>query len=255
MVGAGAGARTIGLPASCAGWGALSASFGRAGSGGCRSAWATGFAEAFALLAGFCADVFPGGFLVESFFGADGRADSVDTDAVGVALGFGVSAGSAETVEAGADGAVAVGVPSGATICEGAGAAVGFARAGVKAGAADSKPKEAGFGASAPASPPAGSELIVVGAAASSCVSKFPTCESAACRLSCISGRASLEGSSVSSFCGLAGPSVATTESSRFGRFGALFMTAKLAQIAAAPASASPPPVSFQLRELGLVDF
>ena len=40
---------------------------------------ATGFAEAFALLAGPCREGFPGGFLAESIFGVNGRAASVDT--------------------------------------------------------------------------------------------------------------------------------------------------------------------------------
>jgi hypothetical protein len=48
---------------------------------------------------------------------------------------------------------------------------------------------------------------------------------------------------------------VAATESSRSGRFEGLLIKAKLTQIVAATASASAPAISFQLRELGLVDF
>jgi hypothetical protein len=74
---------------SCAGWGDFSASFGGGGSVDCRSA-GIGFAEAFALLAGFCREIFSGGFRFEPIFGVDGSADSFGTDAVSVALGFGV---------------------------------------------------------------------------------------------------------------------------------------------------------------------
>ncbi|HEY1888080.1 MAG TPA: hypothetical protein VGG86_18830 [Roseiarcus sp.] len=84
MTGAAAG----GLPAPCAGSGDRSASFGGAGSADRRSACATDFAEAFALLAGFGADGFSDGFFLESIF--DGSADSLDTDAVRVAFGFAV---------------------------------------------------------------------------------------------------------------------------------------------------------------------
>jgi hypothetical protein len=86
--------------------------------------------------------------------------------AVALACGFGVSAGSVEPVEAGADGAVAAGAPSWLALCGAAAAAgAGFAGAGANAGATDSQPKEAGCGgASATASPPAGSELPRAGA-------------------------------------------------------------------------------------------
>jgi hypothetical protein len=84
------GASAVGLPAPCAGWGDLSASFGGAGSVDRRSAWAIGFAAAFALLAGFCCDIFSAGFFFESIFGVDGSADSFDTEAVCVAFGFGL---------------------------------------------------------------------------------------------------------------------------------------------------------------------
>ena len=63
--------------------------FRRRGSVDRRSA-GIGFAEAFALLAGFCCEIFSGGFFLELLFGFDGSADSFDTDAVCVALGFGV---------------------------------------------------------------------------------------------------------------------------------------------------------------------
>ena len=62
---------------------------------------------------GFCRDGFPDGFFFESAFGVDGSAVSFDADAVGVVFGFGVLAGGAESVEAGVDGAVAMGGPSG----------------------------------------------------------------------------------------------------------------------------------------------
>jgi hypothetical protein len=77
------------LPTSCAGWGGLSASFGGGDSVDRRSA-GIGFAEAFALLAGFCCEIFSGGFFLESLFGFDGSPDPFDTDAVCFALGFGV---------------------------------------------------------------------------------------------------------------------------------------------------------------------
>ena len=126
----------------------------------------------------------------------------------------------------------------------------------MNAGAADSKPEEARFGASTSAFPPAGSEPPMSGAVlASGPVSKLPACKGSACWLSCIGARGELEGSRVCSFCGLAGLSPAAMESSRSGRFEGLLMKAKLTKIVAAATSASPPPISFQLRELGLVDF
>ena len=48
---------------------------------------------------------------------------------------------------------------------------------------------------------------------------------------------------------------VAAAEGSRSGRFEALFIKAKLTPTVAAAASASPPPISFQLPGLSLVDF
>ncbi len=78
------------------------------------------------LLRGFCSEGFTSGFFFESIFGVDGSADSFDTDAVGVAFGFGVSARGAEAVEAGVGGAVAIGAPSGLTVCEAADAAAVF---------------------------------------------------------------------------------------------------------------------------------
>ena len=56
---------------------------------GCGAA-GLGAAEAFALLAGFCCEIFSGGFFFEPIFGVDGSADSFGADAVSVALGFGV---------------------------------------------------------------------------------------------------------------------------------------------------------------------
>ena len=74
---------------------------------------------------GFCSGGFTGGFFFELAFGVDGSADSFEADAVGVAFGFGLSARGAEAVEAGADGVVASGGPSGLIACEAAdGAAV-----------------------------------------------------------------------------------------------------------------------------------
>ena len=49
-----------------------------------------GVAEAFALLAGFCCEIFSGGFFFDSLFGFDGSAGSFDTDAVCVPFGFDV---------------------------------------------------------------------------------------------------------------------------------------------------------------------
>ena len=232
--------------------------------------------------------VFLGGFFFGSIFGVDGRADSFGTDAVGVAFGFGVSAKGAELVEAGVGGAVAIGAPSGLTvcgaadgpavfgvsargaesieagvdgavgigapsglmICEATGMAPRFGGAGVNAGAADSNPKEARCGASTSAFPPAGTEPLFAGAMlASGRVSKAPACKGAACWLSSISERESFEGLRVCSFCDLTSPSVAATGSSRVGRSGALFIRAKVAQTAAAPDSASPAAVSVQRRE------
>jgi hypothetical protein len=110
---------------SCAGRGDFSASFGGAGSVDCRSGRAGGFAGAFALVRDFCSDGLPDGFFFESIFGADGPADSFDTDAVRVAFGFGVSGRGAEAVEAAVDGAIAIGEPTGLIACEAAdGAAV-----------------------------------------------------------------------------------------------------------------------------------
>ena len=161
---------------------------------------------------------------------------------VGAAV-FGVSArDGAESVEAGVDGVVAIGSPSGLIICEATGMAAELGGAGVNAGAADSKPEEARLGASTSAFPPAGTEPLFAGAVvASGRASKAPACKGAACWLSCISERESLEGLRVCSFCDPTSPLVAASESSRSGRFGALFMRAKLTQTAAAPASASPP--------------
>jgi hypothetical protein len=110
----------------------------------------------------FCSDAFSSSFLFESIFGADGCFVPFDAGVIGGAFGFGVSgsgtesvaarvgavaivapfvpticrpaggvagfgvsAGCAEPVEAGADGAAAIGCPSGLIACEAAdGAAV-----------------------------------------------------------------------------------------------------------------------------------
>jgi hypothetical protein len=166
---------------------------------------------------------------------------------------FGASArGGVESGEAGADDPVAIGAPSGPILCEGTSVAAWFGGAGVNAGAADSKPKEARFGASTSAFPPAGTEPLFAGVVLAGGVSELPVCTGAACWLFSISER---EGLRVCSFSDLTSPSVAATGSSCVGRSGALFIRAKLAQIVAAPASASPPANSFQLRELSLVDF
>lgn len=171
------------MPASCAGCGGLSASFGRADAVGCRSTRATGFAEPFAIRAGFFSDLFSGGLLVGSIFGGDGGAGSFDACAAGVAFGFGVSAGGAESVEGAVEGAAAIGAPSGLTVCEAPGAGLGGA--GVKTGGAVSRPKEAadgalkeaGCGKATSAPPTAASELLFAGAALTSGrVSKAPAC-------------------------------------------------------------------------------
>jgi hypothetical protein len=116
----------VGLPAPAAGWGGFSASFGGAGSVDDRSAWVIGLTGGVGPLRGFCSDAFPGGFFFESIFGVDSRADSFDTCAADGAFGFGVSAGGAESVEAGVDGAAAIGAPSGLTTCAATEAAAGF---------------------------------------------------------------------------------------------------------------------------------
>jgi hypothetical protein len=137
---------------SCAGWGDLSASFGSGGSVDCRSDWAMGLTGGFGLPRGFCSDAFSSGFFFESIFGVDGCLDSLDTCAIGVAFGFGVSAKGAESVEAGVGGAVAIGAPSGLAICGAALRAAGF---GVSArGGAESV--EAGAGGAVASGAPSG---------------------------------------------------------------------------------------------------
>ena len=153
--------------------------------------------------------------------------------------GFGVSAGCAESVGAGVEGAVVIGAPYGLMICEGTQTAGELGGTGANAGAVDSKPEEARFGAPTSPLPPAGTEA----------------CKGTACGLSCIGARGELEGSRVCSVCCLTGLSVAATEGSRSARSGALLIRAKLAETAAAPASATPPAVNLQRRDLGLVDF
>jgi hypothetical protein len=306
---------------SCAGRGDFSASFGGAGSVDCRSGRAGGFAGAFALVRDFCSDGLPDGFFFESIFGADGPADSFDTDAVRVAFGFGVSARGAEAVEAAVDAAVAIGALSGLIICEAAdGAAVfeapaigGVESCGAGLGGAvaiggpfgliacKAANGAAVFGASATGGVEScGAELEgavaiggpfgliaceaadgaavfgasvrggvesgaagVDGAVAIGAPSGPIRCEatSVAAWFSGAGAKAgtaepgALAGSRVCSFCGVARRSVAATEGSRSARSGALFMRTKLAQTAATPASASPPAVSFQCRELGQGDF
>jgi hypothetical protein len=303
------GATTVGLPASCAGWGDFSASLGGAGSAGRRSASASGFAGAFAVLWGLCIGDFTGGFFFESIFGVDGSEDSFDTDAVRVAFGFGVPGAGAGAVEAGL-GAVAIGRPSGLIACEAAdgtpvfgasakrgveGAADGAVAIGAPScliaceiaegasvfgasarGSADGavaivapsgliacEPADGAsvFGASAGGGAESG-EAAPDGAAAIGAPSRPILCEatSVAGRFGgggVISGaaeREELEASGVVSFCGLTWLSVAATGGSRSGRVGALFTRAKLTEIAAAPASTSPPAIHFQGRDLDLLD-
>ena len=141
------------------------------------------------------------------------------------------------------EGAVAIGAPSGLIACEAADGAAVFGasvRGGVESGAAGVD------GAVAIGSPsgPIRCEATSAAAWLSGAGVKAGTAEPGA-----------LAGSRVCSFCGVARRSVAATEGSRSARSGALFMRTKLAQTAATPASASPPAVSFQCRELGLVDF
>jgi hypothetical protein len=95
--------------------------------------------------------------------------------------------------------------------------------------------------------------MVAAPVLASSRVSAAPACEGAACGLFCIGARESLEGLRVCSFCGLARASVAATDGSRSAGSGALFRRAKLVPATAATASASPPAVSVQRREL--IDF
>jgi hypothetical protein len=318
-----------------------------------------GLTGGFGLPRSFCRAVFTSGFFLESVAGVDGCAGSFDTCAVGMAFGFGVSAGGAESVEAGVDGAVAIGAPSGLTICEATGAVAGFGvpargaesvEAGVDgadaiggpsgliafaaAGAAavfgvsirgGAESGEAGAGGAVAIGGTAG--LIALGAADGAAIfgasirggveggeaatdgavafgapSGLIACEAAdgaavfgasagggdasgeaatdgAVAIGAPSGPilceatsagawfggaavnagaaepGELEGSRACSFCGLTWLSVAATGGSCSGRSGALFMRAKLTPIMAAPASASPPAISFQLRDLGLVDF
>jgi hypothetical protein len=96
-----------------------------------------GLTGGFGLPRSLCRAVCTSGFFFKSIFGADGSADSFD--AVGVAFGFGLSARGANWVGAGADGAVAMGVPSGLVACEAADGAAVFgasARGGVDTGEA-----------------------------------------------------------------------------------------------------------------------
>jgi hypothetical protein len=293
---------------------------GGAGSAGRRSASASGFAGAFAVLWGFCIGGFTGGFFFESILGVDGSADSSDTDAVRVALGFGGSGTGAEAVEAGLDGAGAIGRPAGLIACEaadgvavfgasakrgvegaeagpGGAVAVGAASGRIACEAIDGvsvfgasarggdESREAGlggavavraasgriageatdgasvFGASARGGAESG-EAAPDGAVAIGAPSRPILCE--ATRVAGWFGgggvnsgaaeREGAEGSRVVSFCGLTWLSVVATGGSRSGRSGALFIRAKLTQIAAAPASVSPPAIHFQGRELDLLD-
>jgi hypothetical protein len=195
--------------------------------------------------------------------GAPSGLVACEESADGAAV-FGASArGGVETGEAGVGGAVAIGAPSGLIAFEAIDGAAGFgvsARGGAESG-------EARVGGAGGISVPSARILCVVtsvapwfsgagvNAGAGACGSTLSACEGAACGLSCIGARGELEGSRVCSFCGLTTLSVAATEGSRSAKSGALFMRAKLTPIIAAPASASPPTISFQLREPGLVDF
>ena len=127
---------------SCAGVGDLSVSLGATGSVDCRSIGAIDFTGGFGLPRSFCNAVFTSGFFFKSIFGFDGCVDSFDTWAIAVAFGFGVSARCAEAVEAGVNGGVAIGAPSGLTICEATDGAAAFGAS--ARGAAESG--EAGVG-------------------------------------------------------------------------------------------------------------
>jgi hypothetical protein len=177
---------------------------------------------------------------------------------------FGASArGGAEPVEAGVDGAVATGDPSGLVALEAADGAAVFG-ASVRGGAESGEP---GVDGAVAMGVPSGRILCVVtsvapwfsragaNVGAAGGVTRSPACEGAACGLSCIDARAGLAGSTVCSFCGLTALSVAATDGSRSARSGALLTRAKLTPIMAAPARATPPAISFQLRAPGLVDF
>ena len=79
----------------------------------------------FGLPRSLCRAVFTIGFFFESALDSSADSFDADADAVGVAFGFGLSARGADWVEAGVDGADAMGVPSGLVACEAAdGAAV-----------------------------------------------------------------------------------------------------------------------------------
>ncbi len=216
---------------------------------------------------------------LNSAFGVDSSSDSSDADGVG--LDFGVSARCAESVEAGVDGAVAIGAPSGLAACEAAVAAAGI---GVSAGCAElveagvgrdvaigaasglaicgAAGAAAGIGALARGGDDSG-EARADGAVAIGAPSGPILCEGTSVA-AWFSGSGvdagaaepgALTGSRVCSFSGLARLSAAAAEGSCSGRSGALFRKATLAQTAATPASASPPAVSFQLRERDLLDF
>jgi hypothetical protein len=73
-----------------------------------------GLTGGFGLPRSLCRAVLTSGFFFESAL--DSSADSFD--AVGVAFGFGLSARGAGWVEAGVDGADAMGGPSGLVACE-----------------------------------------------------------------------------------------------------------------------------------------
>jgi hypothetical protein len=147
------------------------------------------------------------------------------------------------------DSAAAIGVPSGLIACEGARMAGVLAGTSVNAGGADSMPEEARFGASAAAFPVAeAAPLSAEAGLASTRVSKAPACEGAAW-LGSANERDSLEGLRACSLSDLTIPSVVSS-CVHWSR-----VRATLAQTAAAPASASPPAVSFHRRDLGRVGF
>ena len=140
--------------------------------------------------------------------------------------------------EAGAGGAVATGAPSGLIACE---AAAGAAVCGVSAKELGEAGADGAVASGAPSGPIL-CEVTSVGASFSG-----PGANAGAAK------RGALEGSGVCSLCGVARLSVAATGGSRSARSGALFVRTTLTQTAAAPASASPPAISSQLRKLRLI--
>ena len=169
--------------------------------------------------------------------------------------GFGVAAGCAESVEAGVDGAVVIGAPPGLMICEGTQTAGELGGTGANAGAVNSKPEEARFGAPTSALPPAETEPLFAGATpAPGTFSQGAACKGTACGLSCMGARGELEGSE--------SVRLRPYQALRRGD-GGLALRQVRSSVDKSKARAdrgcarerTPPAVSLQRRDLGLVDF